>query len=185
MGGLNEALEGVTHGVQAQPGLALAVLFTVNLLTLTLAIVGFARAGRLARRQAIMLRGVDGGSLERLLMDYSTSSTQIREQLERALTMGENNAEALRKTPRRVGMVRYNAFANVGGLQSFSFALLDEGANGIVLTGLYSRQEMRVYAKPVQQGRSSIPLTPEEQRAVANAALPHEFHVDDVEATEV
>ena len=184
MEGLNNALVGVVQWVQTQPALALAILFSVNVLTLTLAIVGIARISRLARRQAVMLRGVDGESLERLLMDYANSSTELRVQLERGLTTGDNNAVALRQVPRRMGMVRYDAFANMGGLQSFSFALLDDQSNGIVLTGLNSRHEMRVYAKPVQQGLSSIPLTPEELRAVASAVLPRELQTDAVVSTE-
>ena len=75
---------------------------------------------------------------------------------------------------RRVGLHRYDAFTNVGGLQSFSLALLDDAANGVVISGLYSRQDMRVYAKPIVRGNSDITLTPEEQRAISEARLPSE-----------
>lgn len=184
MEGLNAALGGVVHWIQSQPALALIILFSVNTLTLLLAVLAMARIAKLGRRQAIMLRGVDGESLERLLLDYSSNSTQIREQLERGLSTGENNTTALRQTPRRMGLVRYDAFANMGGLQSFSFALLDDQANGIVLTGLHSRNEMRVYAKPVQQGLSTVPLTPEELRAVARAVLPQELRSEDLVSAE-
>jgi Protein of unknown function (DUF4446) len=174
MEGLNGALGGLVHWIQQQPGLALLVLLSANFLTLALAIFGLARVRGLARRQAHMLRGVNGGSLEELLLDYSSNVTQFRGEMDRVLTATDEHAGALRQTIRRVGLHRYDAFANVGGQQSFSLALLDDSSNGIILSGIYSRQEMRVYAKPIVRGRSEVTLTPEEQRAISEAQLPGE-----------
>jgi len=69
----------------------------------------------------------------------------------------------------KVGVVRYNPFQEVGGDQSFSIALLDAKDNGVVITNLYSRQENRVYAKPLEQGISKYPLSGEEKEAIARA----------------
>ena len=174
MEGLNGAFRPVIAWIQEQPGVALALVLAIQLATLLLATTGFFRAKKLATRQARMLRGVNGDSLEELLLDYAGNTTAFRANLERALTTGDVNTQGLRQTLRRVGLHRYDAFANVGGLQSFSLALLDDGANGVVLSGLYSRQDMRVYAKPVIRGTSDITLTPEEQRAISEARLPAE-----------
>lgn len=185
MESLNQALEGVVGWVRTQPGVALVVLLSVNLLVLAIAVAGLAKASRLARRQALMLRGVDGDSLEKLLLDYSNDVVQTRERLQRALDTGDANTVSLQRTPRRMGLVRYDAFSNVGGQQSFSLALLDDQSNGIVLSGLYSRQDVRVYAKPVEKGNSSFQLTPEEQRAVASASLPDQLRVEMRTASEL
>ncbi len=66
------------------------------------------------------------------------------------------------------GTVRYNAFPNAGGEQSFSVALVDVQGNGMVMTGLHGR-EVRVYAKPLVQWRASHSLSSEEQEALALA----------------
>ena len=66
------------------------------------------------------------------------------------------------------GTVRYNAFPNAGGEQSFSVALVDVQGNGVVMTGLHGR-DMRVYAKPLVQWRASHSLSSEEQEALALA----------------
>ena len=174
MEGLNGLLGGLVRGVQMQPGVALLSLLLANTLLLVLVILSLTRIQKLNRRQTLMLRGVEGGSLENLLLDYSQQVPRFQGGLDRALTASDANETALRQTLRRVGLYRYDAFANVGGMQSFSLALLDEGANGVVLTGLYSRQDMRVYAKPVIKGRSEVTLTPEEQRAILEARLPSE-----------
>jgi hypothetical protein len=70
---------------------------------------------------------------------------------------------------RNVGLLRYDAFEDVGGRLSFSCALLDDAGNGVVLTSINGRQETRVYAKPVQQGMSSYNLSLEEEEAIRRA----------------
>lgn len=67
------------------------------------------------------------------------------------------------------GVVRYSAFENVGGDQSFSLALVDARGNGAMLSGLHTRDDTRVYAKPLTQWRSSYSLSAEEQQALGRA----------------
>ena len=57
---------------------------------------------------------------------------------------------------RRVSLLRYDAFEDVGGRLSFSCALLDEHGTGVVLTSINGRQETRVYAKPVESGTQHL-----------------------------
>lgn len=64
---------------------------------------------------------------------------------------------------------RYQAFANVGGDQSFSIALVDGHGSGFLLSGLHSRDETRVYAKPLVQWRASYSLSAEEQEVLTAA----------------
>jgi len=67
------------------------------------------------------------------------------------------------------GVVRYSAFENIGGDQSFSLALVDARGNGAMLSGLHAREETRVYVKPLTQWRSSYSLSAEEQQALGRA----------------
>ncbi len=90
-----------------------------------------------------------------------------------ALTKLHHELEALtHRTLQRVGVIRYNPFADTGGDQSFAIALLDAQGNGIVLSSLHSRTDTRVFAKPVQGGRSRYPLSDEEQDAIRKALAP-------------
>jgi hypothetical protein len=70
---------------------------------------------------------------------------------------------------RKVALLRYDAFEDVGGRLSFSCALLDDQGNGVVLTSINGRQDTRVYAKPVTQGVSSHNLSLEEEEAIRRA----------------
>ena len=70
---------------------------------------------------------------------------------------------------RHVGMVRYDAFGDMGGRLSFSAALFDDNGNGIVLSSINGRSETRTYAKPLVELRSDHTLSPEEQDAIKEA----------------
>jgi hypothetical protein len=68
-----------------------------------------------------------------------------------------------------VGLVRFRAFQDTGGDQSFALALADGEGNGVVISTLYGRGQTRVYAKPVQGWLSPKPLGEEEEQALAEA----------------
>lgn len=70
---------------------------------------------------------------------------------------------------RHVAVVRYDAFGDMGGRLSFSAALLDDAADGLVMTSINGRSETRTYAKGVKSGESQQPLSPEEQQVVGYA----------------
>jgi hypothetical protein len=100
------------------------------------------------------------------------------EQAVRALNATDNRQQVqIEGGVRRVGVLRYDAFEDVGGRLSFSCALLDERGTGVVLTSINGRQETRVYAKPVTVGQSTYNLSREEEEAIRQA-----MHADDREA---
>jgi hypothetical protein len=70
---------------------------------------------------------------------------------------------------RRVALVRYDAFEDLGGRLSFSLALLDDGGNGVTLTSIASTSDTRLYAKALTAGAGEHPLSPEEEQAVKAA----------------
>ncbi len=77
--------------------------------------------------------------------------------------------EALLNTLQRVGLVRYDAFDDMGGHLSFSAALLDGQGTGLVITSINGRQDTRCYAKPVEGWASSHNLSEEEELAIQRA----------------
>jgi len=78
---------------------------------------------------------------------------------------------AWRHSIAHVGLVRFDAFDDARGLQSFALALLDPSANGIVISSLHGRGATRIYVKPVIDGRSDAPLADEEVAALRDAGL--------------
>lgn len=146
-------------------GVAIAVAVVAVLLALS-----SRRQLARTRRSLLMLQGTFEG---RTLIDaVSTFAGQVRileEDLERTRIRQQELAERLASSNRNVGIVRFDAFEDMGGLMSFSAAFLDDHQTGIVVTAINGRTEARVYAKAVEEGRSSHNLSPEEQRALAEA----------------
>ena len=66
--------------------------------------------------------------------------------------------------------MRYNAFADVGGKQSFATAILSEDGNGVVISSMYSRERVNVYAKPINNFSSEYELSKEEVQAIKEAS---------------
>lgn len=78
-------------------------------------------------------------------------------------------AERLSTAVRHIALVRFDALPGAAGMMSFSLALLDDRADGFVLTSIYGRGEYRMYAKPVTGGASDHAVTDEESAAIAQA----------------
>ena len=72
-----------------------------------------------------------------------------------------------------VGLVKFDAFEDMGGHLSFAAAMLDAGGGGFVLTSINGRQETRIYAKPIERGSSHYHLSDEEQEAIRRAISSH------------
>lgn len=75
----------------------------------------------------------------------------------------------LKKSIRGVETTRFNPFPDQGGNQSFATALVDEEGDGLVLSSLYSRDRVSVFAKPVKGGATEYDLTAEEQNVLWKA----------------
>ena len=70
----------------------------------------------------------------------------------------------------KIGLVRYNPFSDTGGDQSFVLALLDGKDDGLVITSLHSREQTRVFTKPVDKGKESgYEFSKEEIEAIVRA----------------
>lgn len=137
--------------------------------------------GVLSARQAVQMRqfrqkwqalltGVDAENLERLLYDHLRQSVAIETDMDEAKRRLDNLETRMKSSKRYAGLVRYDAFEDVGGSQSFALAIYDEDGNGIVVTSQVGRDSCRVYGKQITGGRSEVHLTTEEQKAIEIAA---------------
>lgn len=138
-------------------------------LSIIIAISNSIKTHRVIRRYKRLMRGIDNKNLEAMLTHHLNSVENVLvkvEDLEHNFKLIVNNLEYCLQN---VGIVRYNPFAQMGGDLSFSLALLDKNGDGIVLTGLFSRNSSSVYAKPITDGSSTYPLSQEEIQAIQKA----------------
>jgi hypothetical protein len=66
-------------------------------------------------------------------------------------------------------LIRYDAYGEMSGLQSTSIALLDANRSGLVLSSIHHRDQARLYAKEVREGKPELELSPEEDEAIRRA----------------
>lgn len=119
------------------------------------------------------MNGLSGANIEEVLEDCIEKTNGVigkNKELEYQLnTMKRNMYYCVQK----IGVVRYNAFDNVGSDLSFSIAIMDNNDDGVVLSSLYSRDSSSTYAKPIAGGKSKHALSAEEIKAIDMARRTH------------
>ena len=125
-----------------------------------------ARLNRTNKLVRDLLTGPEGEDLEALLQRCLGESRQAiarGDELEqRLIGMGTQ----MRACVQKLGVVRFDAYGDVSGEQSFSMALLDGLNNGAIITGLFGRTDSRCYGKAVLDGRTEQALSEEEDEAL-------------------
>jgi len=129
-----------------------------------------ARVRRLqSQREQLFAGGEDDANLSGTLESLAARLSETTARTERLVARAEQIDATLAHSVQGVGLVRFRAFQDTGGDQSFALAFADGEGNGVVVSALYGRGKTRIYAKPVQGWISSKPLGEEEEQALAEA----------------
>jgi len=127
------------------------------------------RLNRMLRQFRQLSSGIEGQPLDELLqkiLDRSETDSKAVARLEADLRALGTEVQT---HVQNVGLVRYNAFNDTGGDQSYALALLDDHGDGAIVNGLFHRTECRVYVKPVQEWKSTYSMSDEEAEAIRRA----------------
>ena len=146
---------------------ALAGLMMVLLVWLLLLSLSVRRHNR-ARRQVVKAMKDEKEVIEIIAKSIDDIERLYARQEEAAAAVLEQRA-MLSEAVKHIGVVRYDAFPEVGGRLSFSAAFLNEAGDGVVVTSINGRSDSRVYAKTVTTGRSTYALSGEEEEAINEA----------------
>ncbi len=125
---------------------------------------------RLEIRLKNLLRG-EAGSIEETLKHLHRvldGHQSWREKTDQSIGAMERR---LRRSIQGVRTIRFNPFQDQGGNQSFATAFVNEDGDGVIISSLYSRDKVGVYAKPVKANDSEHELSDEEARALEEARL--------------
>ena len=124
---------------------------------------------RLRTRLRRILSDEGTAGLDEILDRQAKRIEQLSSRVD-ALNALEHELEAMsRLALQKVGVVRFNPFQGSGGDQSFAIALLDQAGTGLVISSLHGRNETRLFAKQIANGRSRHALSDEEQQAIRAA----------------
>ena len=145
------------------------VLLVLVILTLGVVVWLFYHLQKVRRQQWILTRGMDNANIEEIVTRYIQQVEELEKRLEELKKGQLAQGKTLLTAVQRVGLVRFNAFDDVGGKLSFAAVLLDEKGNGVVFSTISGRTETRTYAKRVVGGRSEWALSDEEYQAIQQA----------------
>jgi hypothetical protein len=155
--------------LQANVALLSAVLFVVVLILLAWLLIVQVQLSRMLRQYKKLVGGTSGGNLEQVLNDHIAEMRAIARRVRDLDNLYRQMETASRRSLQWTGVVRYNPFEDTGGDQSFAIALVDGEGNGVVISSLHSREQTRVYAKPLRNWDSTYQLSEEEKEAIARA----------------
>jgi hypothetical protein len=143
----------------------------VLLIFLVLLIALWVKLNKLRKNYKSMLNGQGTMNIEQILMDIQdkgNKQAERTENMERSILQIQSKMKEMKSN---IGIYRYNAFAEGGSDFSFSIAILDDHQSGVVITGIHNREQVYVYAKPMEQGQSKYTLSPEEKEAITRSGL--------------
>lgn len=130
------------------------------------------RVSGLEKRLSSILGGGKAGDIEQSLKGIHTEIQELREFKKEHAHQLATLEKKVARSVQSVETLRFNAFKGNGGggNQSFATGFIDERGNGVVISGLYSRERMSVYAKPVKTYSSDHSLSDEEKEVLSRAA---------------
>ena len=141
-------------------------LVAIMFIVLIMLIVVMVNINKLKKRYEVFMGGKDGKSLEdTLMMKLEQMDNLVKASNVNAQTI-EILAERMRSTFRKVGLVKYDAFHEMGGKLSFSLALLNEKQDGFILNAVHSREGCYTYMKDIIAGNAVTVLSEEEKKAL-------------------
>ncbi|MHB8064011.1 MAG: DUF4446 family protein [Ruminiclostridium sp.] len=143
-----------------------AMSFIFIIINCILLIANIKKTNRVRTKYNRFMNGLSDRNMEELLETCLSSANSVNAK-NRDIELKINEIErTILQCVQKVGIVRFNAFDNVGSDLSFSIALLDNNDSGVVLSGIYARDSSSTYAKPVSSGKSKYSLSAEEIQAI-------------------
>ena len=143
---------------------------TIALVILSLLVLGLATwLILLERRLRRLMVGKDARSLEDTIGAIRDGVYALTRAHRESGTRIDDLDRRVRRSVQGVETLRFNAFGDAGSKQSFAIGFLNEEGDGVVLSSLYARDRMSVFAKAVKGHTSEHELTEEERAAIERA----------------
>jgi hypothetical protein len=153
-----------SYSVEVVFGLCIGLIFLI-----VLNVVIQIRVSKITEKYNRLVEGVEENSLESILFSHLDEVKEVKNQLANIKEYCDDLDSRLRLSIQKVGIIRYNAFHDMGSDLSFSIALLDDNLNGFVISSIFGRNECNTYAKPIVNGKSHYTLSAEELQAIDKA----------------
>ena len=159
----------ILNSLGFDPGIIMILLMVLMVFVLLYLVRVSMKLSRFLKRYKIFMRGKDGVSLEKAFSQKFLEVDRLIEVTKNQYIEINKIKDILARTTNKIGIVKYDAFPDVGGKLSFALAMLDESNSGFVLNAIHSREGCYTYIKEIVKGESYIVLGQEEKEALRQA----------------
>lgn len=147
-------------------GYILLGIVAVLLILLIILIVLTVKYSKIKKRYDKFMQGKNASSLEDDMHGVFEDMKLLKNNVDRNKKDIRILYKNMKRTFQKLGIVKYDAFNQMGGQLSFSLALLDENNDGFIINSVHSSEGCYSYTKEIKNGTSSISLGEEEQQAL-------------------
>lgn len=152
--------------------MTIAVLAGVCVIFAILIIVLLVMVSGMKRKYLVFMDGQNGRSLEESFQKKFENMDYVNEELKKISTRLNRIDANLLRTYQKIGIVKYDAFKEIGGTLSFVLVLLTKDNNGFILNSMHSNSEgCYTYIKEVKNGEVFVTLSEEERQALEDAKV--------------
>lgn len=144
-------------------------LCAITILAIILAIVAICKASGMKKKYKEFMQGSDGESIEELIKKNLDDYDQLRALTNSNIESINDIYDKMQYTFQKLGLVKYDAFHEMGGKLSFSICLLNKLNNGYIINIMHSNTGCFAYVKEIIDGKSYTELGEEEQQALEQA----------------
>lgn len=148
------------------PTILLAIVAVFAVVMLTMFIIQLVRIGKLEKKLKTFMKGKDVSSLESEIVGLFKDNKHLTKNAMRSKRDIEDIKQQMLTHVSKVGIVKYDAFQQMGGKLSFALCMLDTEENGFILNSVQSAEGCYSYIKEIIAGQSTIELGREEQQAL-------------------
>ena len=152
------------------------ISFVINIVLVIVTLINVVMLTKINKKYIKFMKQLgNGNNLDEMLRNYLRDVKEIKQDNAEIKAYYTKLDSDLASCIQKVGLVRYNAFRDVGSDLSFAIALLDGNDTGVVLNGLYGSDSSNIYAKPIKRGTSTYQLSDEEKYALEIAEQTKNF----------
>lgn len=147
------------------PGILIYLSLILLLVAFILVIVLFIRQNALLKKYRSFMRGRGGKSIEEVLKRRIDEIDKLKENDAYISKRLKSLEQSVVRSYQKCGIVKYDAFKEMGGKLSFAYALLNDENSGYIINSIHSREGCYTYIKEIIKGESFLPLSDEENEA--------------------
>ena len=144
-------------------------MLVMIIILLILILIQFSKLNKLQKKYAKFMKGKDAKSLEQEIEGLYDDNDYIKKEAEKNRKDIKDIQKRMEYCYQKLGVVKYDAFSQMGGQLSFCLALLNEKDDGFILNSVQSSEGCYTYTKEVKKGECAITLGEEEKKALDQA----------------